>query len=140
MSLILDTNVLSELRKKRPHARVTAWFKREPLEACYVSVVTLGEIEQGIAQTNDSIQARVLRRWLEGVLLPAFRDHILPLGESEMRLWGRLRGEGFRIGRPVAVTDALLAATAIRHDYTLATRNVTDFEGLGVRLFNPWEV
>ena len=138
MSLILDTNVLSELRKKRPHPRVTAWFKQERIESCFVSAVTLGEIEQGIAQTSDAALGHALQEWLDGTLLPTFQGRVLSLGESEMRLWGRLRGKGFRIGRPVAVTDALLAATALQHEFTLVTRNVTDFDGLGVRLFNPW--
>jgi toxin FitB len=133
--LLLDTNVLSELRKgDRASPQVRAWFENQIAEDLYVSVLTLGEIRRGIERirVRDPKSSAVLERWLERVK----REHsrrILPIGEGVADRWGR-----FGVSHPVPTVDALLAATALEHDLVLATRNEADVAHTGVAWINPF--
>lgn len=135
MSYLVDTNVLSELRRKQPQAQVVAWFAARPPQSLYLSVLTLGEIRKGIERLGDPVRQQPLLDWLEVGLPNYFLGRLLVVDAHTADRWGRLLGSA---GRPLPAVDSLLAATALQHDLTLVTRNTADFEGTGVRLINPW--
>ena len=135
MTYLLDTNVLSETRKRQPEAGVANWIAATPPDRLHVSVLTLGEIEQGIARVRgrgDQSQAAALERWLRDVQA-GFEDRVLPVTLPVAAAWGRQQ-----YTRPLPVIDALLAATARVHGLTMVTRNVKDFEVAGVQVLNPF--
>ena len=131
---LLDTNVVSELRRPRPHGAVLAWLADVSADQLFVSSVTIGEIQAGIEITReqDAARAEELRDWLDKVVDSYV---ILPMDASVFREWARLMHR-----RSSALTeDAMIAATAIVHRLTVVTRNVRDFEQFGVELLNPFE-
>ena len=134
MSYLVDTNVLSELRRKQPQPEVVAWFTQRPRQTLYLSVLTLGEIRKGIERLGAARQQPLLD-WLEVELPNYFLGRLLAVDAHTADRWGRLLASA---GRPLPVVDSLLAATALQHDLTLVTRNTADFAGSGVRLINPW--
>lgn len=139
MKYLLDTTVLSEARKRSPDRALAAWLDAVPEADVAISVLTLGEIERGVAAHPDTQQRVRLQTWLEDALRLRFAGRILGVDEAVASLWGRMAGASARQGRSVPVIDGLLVATARRHALTLVTRNVTDVEGLGVPVLNPWE-
>jgi toxin FitB len=135
---LLDTNVLSELRKAKSgkaDKRVVAWAAAVPAANLFLSVVTVQEIEIGVllVERRDASQGAVLRTWLDDHVLPAFEDRVLPVDTAVAR-----RSAGLHVPDPRPVRDALIAGTALVHGLTLVTRNVADFERTGVRLVDPW--
>ena len=131
---LLDTNVVSELRRPRPHGAVLGWVAGVPAEQLFVSAVTVGEIQAGIEITReqDAAKAEELEAWLDKVLASY---GVLPMDASAFREWARLMH-----GRSDTISeDAMIAATAIVHRLTVATRNVSDFLTLGVDLQNPFD-
>lgn len=135
MSYLVDTNVLSELRRKRPDPHVVHWFSARPAGTLYLSVLTLGEIRKGVEAISDQNRRLPLLDWLETDLPAFFEGRILPVDGAVAEVWGRLQA---RSGRPLPAIDSLLAATALHHGLMLVTRNVQDMEGLGATLVNPW--
>lgn len=135
MSYLIDTNVLFELRRKKPDAAVEAWFEKRPAATLYLSVLTLGEIRKGIETLHDTDRQLALRDWLEVDLPAFFTGRILAIDLAVANRWGRLMAAA---GRPVAAIDGLLAATALQHNLVLVTRNVKDFSGVPVTTINPW--
>lgn len=135
MSYLLDTNILSELRKKQPDRNVAAWFSSVDVEDLYLSPLIIGEVYQGIARIkhrNDLKQADILEQWLNE-LLQNYRTKIIPLSLDVMEVWGTLN-----VPDPLPAVDGLLAATAIANDLTLVTRNTKDVTRIGVKLLNPF--
>lgn len=135
MSYLIDTNVISELRKgKRCNPGVASWFAEVSPEEIYLSVLTVGEIRKGIEniRRRDERAAEVLEAWL-GELVAAHSDRILSVDEAIAELWGR-----FNVPDPLPVLDSLLAATASVHGLTLVTRNVRDVRQTGVECLNPF--
>ena len=135
MSYLLDTNVISELRKgKRAAPNVAAWFADLADEEIFLSVLTIGEIRRGIesVRRRDSNSAAALDRWLAS-LSEAHAERILSVDQAIVEEWGRMN-----VPDPLPVVDGLLAATARVLDLTLATRNVSDVEGTGVDLLDPF--
>jgi toxin FitB len=135
VTYLLDTNVLSETRKRQPAAGVIDWIAATPPDRLHVSVLTLGEIEQGIARVRgrgDLQQASALGRWLQDVET-GFEDRVLPVTLSIASAWGRQQ-----YAQPLPVIDALIAATARVHGMTVVTRNVKDFDLAGVEVLNPF--
>ena len=135
MTYLLDTNVLSETRKRQPAAGVVGWIAATPPGRLHVSVLTMGEIEQGIARVRgrgDSHQASALDRWLRDVET-GFEDRVIPVTLPVAAAWGRQQH-----ARPLPVIDGLIAATAQVHGMTVVTRNVRDFELAGVPVLNPF--
>lgn len=132
--ILLDTVVLSELRKARPNSGVVAYLQGQAAGSVYLSALTLGEIESGIEkQRKDSPEfADELARWLVQTELQ-FASFILPVTPSIAKLWGQLSAQTGNRG-----IDNLIAATALCHNLTVVTRNVKDFEPTGVRVFNPF--
>ena len=138
MSFLLDTCALSELTKPRPDAGLLRWLDEADETALYLSVITLGEIRQGIAALANSKRKRELERWLEEDMTARFAERLLPFGAAEAEEWGRLSGEARRKGSSPPVIDAMLAATARVHDLAVVTRNTSDFESLAINVENPW--
>ena len=135
MSYLIDTNVLSELRRKAPDSGVVDWFSQRPPATLHLSVLRLGEIRKGIESISDDARRQSLIDWLETDLPTFFTGRILPVDGAVADRWGRLVATA---GRPLPAIDSLLAATALKHDLVLITRNVKDFAGLPVQIFNPW--
>ncbi len=136
MTYLLDTNVLSETRKPRPSASVVGWIAATPPDLLHVSVLTLGEIEQGIERIRgrgDRLQATALEGWLSQVEA-GFEDRILPVTVPVAAAWGRQH-----YARPMPAIDALIAATARVHGLTVVTRNVKDFAPAGLNMLNPFD-
>ena len=135
MSFLVDTNVISELRKgARANPRVAAWFADLAEEEVYLSVLTVGEIRNGIERImrRDRRAATALDRWLR-TLVRDYEDRVLPVDRAVAEQWGRLS-----VPDPLPVIDALLAATAAVHGLVLATRNVKHLERTEVPLFDPF--
>lgn len=139
MAYLLDTNVVSEAIKPRPAARVVDWLAAQSSVDVYLSVLTLGEIEQGIVRSPHPRRAERLTHWLEDELKPQFGRRILPIDAQVMKTWGRVTGQALLRGQPASYADSLLAATAIAHDLTLVTRNTRDVVALPVQTLNPWD-
>jgi predicted nucleic acid-binding protein len=138
VSYLLDTNVVSELRKpaRRAARPVREWAARQVTHELSISVVTVMEIEIGVArmERRDTAQGRILRNWFEQDLLAAFADRMLPITLDVVR-----RAAHLHVPDPRPERDVLIAATALTRGLTVATRNTADFELLGVPLLNPWD-
>jgi Predicted nucleic acid-binding protein, contains PIN domain len=137
--LLLDTNVVSELRKARAgkaDKNVVAWAASASAGTMFVSAITVQELEIGVllAERRDPNQGVVLRRWLETQVLPAFAERILPVDTAVVR-----RSAVLHIPDPRPIRDSLIAATALVHEMPVVTRNVTDFAPMGVEIINPWQ-
>jgi predicted nucleic acid-binding protein len=135
VSYLLDTNVVSEFRKRSPDGRASDWIRSVKSSELYLSVLVIGEIRQGIERLarRDPAQAAAIESWSDR-LVAGYADRIVPVTVEIADMWGRLNA-----GAPVPLVDGLLAATALVHDWTLVTRNVADMERTGVRLLNPFE-
>ena len=134
MKYLLDTNVVSELRRKTPEPKVQAWVRRADPVTLHISVLTLGEIAKGveILARRDAAAANALRRWLDG-LREHYADRLVAVDAAIAEEWGRLSAT-----RPLPVVDALLAATARVRGMTLVTRNARDVKGTGAAVVDPW--
>jgi hypothetical protein len=135
---LLDTNIVSELRKAkagRADENVTAWAASVPASSLFVSVITVLELELGtlLVERRDPTQGGVLRAWLDGHVLPAFAGRILAVDTAVAQ-----RCASLHVPDPRADRDALIGATALVHGMTVATRNVADFEPIGVQILNPY--
>ncbi|MDO9227652.1 MAG: type II toxin-antitoxin system VapC family toxin [Pseudomonadota bacterium] len=135
MSYLIDTNVLSELRRKSPHPDVVAWMRQRRPDSLYISVLTLGELRKGIETLADGDKKLQLRDWLENDLPVFFRGRVLLIDAAVAQRWGCLQAE---MGRPIPAVDSLLAAQALHAGMKLVTRNVKDFAYPGLEVINPW--
>lgn len=136
---LLDTNVVSELRKVRTgkaDKRVAKWADAVSAADLYLSAISVHELEMGVLliERKDPAQGNVLRAWLDEHVLPAFAGRILPVDEAVARRCAMLH-----VPDPAPIRDSLIAATALVHGMTVVTRNVADFEPMGVMLLNPWD-
>lgn len=134
MNYLLDTNVISELRKRDPDAGVMSWYSSVRSADLHLSVLVVGEIRQGIERLarRDRAQATAYEKWLAD-LLDLYADRVVPLTAEIADAWGRLN-----VPDRLPVVDGLLAATALVHDWTLVTRNLADVSRTGVRLIDPF--
>jgi toxin FitB len=134
MNYLLDTNVVSEIQRKRPNQRVATWMKNADPASLYISVLTLGEIAKGAARVarRDIAQAAVFQQWLDATRLQ-FVNRVIAIDTEISVTWGRLNAN-----RPLPVVDRLLAATALVRGMTLVTRDTRDIADTGVRTINPW--
>jgi predicted nucleic acid-binding protein len=139
VSFLLDTSVISELVKKSPHAPVLKWIGGQDESSLYLSVVTIGELEKGIARLMASTRKSRLQSWVRRDLVERFGARLLPIDVRAAARWGALTGESEKRGQPLPVIDSLIAATALVHGLAVVTRNVSDFERCGVACMNPWD-
>jgi predicted nucleic acid-binding protein len=136
---LLDTNVISELRKVRagkadPH--VAAWVRTVPPASLFLSAIVIQELEIGtlLAERRDPSKGAILRAWLNDHVLPSFAERILPIDTAVAR-----RSAALHVPDPRPIRDALIEATALTHGMTVVTRNLADFESTGVQVLNPWD-
>lgn len=137
---LLDTNVVSELARSRIEPKVRSWVAAQQFGALLISVVTIGEMEKGFTTMSDLQRRARLESWLERKLIELFRGQVLSVTQAIAKRWGTFDGQRQMAGRPLAVPDGMIAATAFEHGLTVVTRNVKDFVDLGVPLLNPWEL
>jgi toxin FitB len=135
---LLDTNVISELRRPRPDPQVLAFVAAQPLESLFISSVTLAEIRFGIERVADMAHRAELTDWLTHKVRPMFAQRVLPVSEDVMFKWRLLVEEGRKAGHTYSQPDLIIAATALHHGLTVVTRDVGDYERAHVPLTDPW--
>jgi toxin FitB len=135
---LLDTNIVSELRKPNCHPAVKQWSDSQPPQSFYLSTVTLAEIRFGIERVNDIDFRQELTRWLDTTLRPWFSDRILAVDEDTILLWRQMVEKGRKQGYTYSQPDLFIAAIAALHDLCVVTRNVVDFKKSGIAVFNPF--
>ncbi len=135
---LLDTNVLSELRRPRPDPKVVEFVAAQPLETLFVSTVTLAEIRFGIELVGDASRRAELNEWLTHKVRPLFDGRILPVSEDIMFKWRLLVESGRKAGHTFTQPDLIIAATGLQHDLTVVTRDTGDYAKTRVTLLNPW--
>jgi predicted nucleic acid-binding protein len=134
VTFLLDTNVVSEIRKRSPDPNVAAWIAAVPASELFLSVLVVGELRAGVQRLarRDPAQAGMIDDWLQR-LVTAYGDRIVPVTVDIAEVWGRLN-----VPDPLPVVDGLLAATALAHGWTLVTRNTADVASTGVAVLNPF--
>ena len=137
MRTLLDTNVVSELRRPRPDPRVVARVEAMDPDDLFLASVTFGELTHGVRRMDAGRRRDDLQAWLDR-LEAAYGDRILPFDRDAARIWGELLARCATAGRTLPLEDAQIAAIALRFDLTLMTRNVRNFEHTGVRVVDPW--
>ena len=135
---LLDTNVVSELIKPSPDARVAAWIRATEETDLHLSVLTFAEIRYGIEKLPQGGRRERLRRWMDTDLVDRFEGRILGVDRTIGELWGVIMARGFAVSVRLPVMDTLLAATAEHHGMTMVTRNIRDFARAGVATLDPW--
>lgn len=135
---LLDTNILSELRRLKPEPRVISFVATQPLDLLYVSTVTMAEIRFGIELTADPNRRAELQDWLMNQVRPMFEERILPLSEDILLKWRLIVEDGRKAGHTFSQPDLFIAATALQHGLTVVTRNTRDYERARAPVLNPW--
>lgn len=138
MKFLLDTNVISEPKQKKPNKKVLEWLDAQDESKIYLSVLSIGEIRKGIARLESGKKKAELDEWLEK-LRRRFAQRLVPLSEKTFLVWGRMYGEFENKGVVRSTLDSLLEATALEHDLILVTRNIKNFQNSQVTILNPWE-
>lgn len=138
MNYLMDTCLLSEVRKNTPNPSVIEWISQCDENAMYISALSIGELQYGISQLPESHKKNGLIMWFND-LTDSFDGRILPVSHTVSILWGNTRARLKKQGIQLPVIDGLIAATAEVHSMTLVTRNSKDFKNTSVQLFNPWE-
>lgn len=136
---LLDTNIISELRRPRPAQRVVAFVAAQPLESLHISAVTLAEIRFGIELVADAGRRAELSDWLTHKVRPMFAQRVLPVSEDIMFKWRLLVEEGRKSGHTFSQPDLIIAATALEHGLTVVSRDTADYEKARVPVLNPWK-
>jgi hypothetical protein len=136
---LLDTNVLSELRRPRPEPKVVSFVAAQPLDLLFVSTVTLAELRFGIELVADANRRAELNEWLTHKVRPMFAERILQVTEDIMFKWRLLVEDGRKSGHTFSQPDLIIAATGLQHGLTVVTRDTGDYEKTRVSLFNPWQ-
>lgn len=139
MNFLLDTNVISEPKQKKPNKKVLEWLDAQNESKIFLSVLTVGEIRKGITRLESGKKKTELEMWLEKLRI-RFARRILPLSEKTFLVWGKMCGEFENKGIVRSALDSLLEATALEHDLILVTRNVKNFQNSQVTILNPWEI
>jgi predicted nucleic acid-binding protein len=135
---LLDTNILSELRRPRPERKVVAFVTAQPLESFYVSSVTFAEIRFGIELVPDTKRRSALQDWLTHKVRPMFEQRVLEVTEDVMFRWRLLVEDGRSAGHTFSQPDLIIAATALHHGLTVVSRDESDYRRAGAPVFNPW--
>jgi predicted nucleic acid-binding protein len=135
---LLDTNILSELRRPRPERKVLAFVATQPLELLYVSSATFAEIRFGIELVTDASRRAALNDWLAHKVRPMFEQRVLAITEDIMFKWRLLVEEGRKAGHTFSQPDLIIAATALHHGLTVVSRDISDYRKAHASVFNPW--
>jgi predicted nucleic acid-binding protein len=135
---LLDTCVLSEFVRPKPAQSLIHWLRTHDESLMGISVISLGEIQSGIACMQESRRRNSLQTWLDDELIPRFETRIISVEQKDALMWGKLTGEGKALGQPLPSTHALLAATASTRGLTMVSRNEKEFIRYPVKLINPW--
>lgn len=138
MNVLLDTNVLSEVRRPAPDPKMLAWLDTVDEDRAFISVASIAELRRGIALMDDGRRREALTAWLAEDLPARFAGRILPIDPAIAERWGYLMAQARQSGFALSVMDGFFAATALVRELVLATRNTKDFAPLGVSLLNPW--
>jgi predicted nucleic acid-binding protein len=138
LGILLDTNVISELIKPTPEPVVVEWIGSQSIKNLYLSAITIGELARGVARLPESRKRKHLDQWVTSTLPRQFEGRILPFDHHTAVIWGNIMGYGDRNGCPRSTVDTQIAAIAKQHNLCVATRNFSDFEGIGLPLINPW--
>lgn len=139
MKYLLDTNVISEYRKKQPNPQVVNWLNQVNAKTVYLSVITLGELQKGISKLGDGPRRTAMQEWLDNDVQAQFKGRMVPLDSDTLLLWGKLVARLEQSAKSLPLIDSLIAATALQGDFVLVTRNEADFAIAGVKLLNPWK-
>lgn len=139
MSYLLDTNILSELVKPQPNAGVVDWILENPEPLCFISVVTLSELQFGVERMPASSRQAQIKSWLNHDLRARFAGRIMNIEERIAMQCGTFRAIRQNLGIPLAIADGLIAASAMMHNLAVVTRNTKDFEHLDIQLINPFQ-
>mgnify|MGYP001814027627 CR=1 FL=1 len=139
MKYLLDTCVLSELVKKKPDQRVVEWISGIEESKLFVSVLTIGEIHKGIEKMPESRRREMLLQWVDEDLRERFRGRIIPFDLQVAAVWGKMQAKAEMSGKTMPIIDGMIAATAVEHNLTVATRNISDMEAGKAVLVNPWD-
>ena len=139
MKVLLDTNVLSEVRRPSPDVKVLAWLNGLDEDRAFISVASIAELKRGIALMDAGRRREALSAWLADDLPARFAGRILPINRAIAERWGDLMAHARQSGFALSVMDGFFAATALAKELVLATRNTKDFVPLGLPLFNPWD-
>lgn|SRR3989338_8479387 len=140
MSYLLDTCILSIARKASQNAEILKkWLNRYAETSFFISAISIGEIQMGISKIHqeDRPKKEIFESWLLGYLIPRFEGRILDVDRETCLIWGQVRGEAQKKGKPIPAIDALIAASALQHRMVLVTENTKDFLATGVSLVNP---
>lgn len=135
---LLDTNILSELRRPKPEPKVVSFVAGQPLESLHISIVTLAEIRFGIEVLPDITRRSELNDWLAHKVRPMFEQRVLPITEDVMLKWRLLVEEGRKAGHTFSQPDLIIAVTAQHYGMTIVSRDTDDYEKAHVAVFNPW--
>lgn len=135
---LLDTNILSELRRPKPERKVNAFVEAQPLDLLFISAVTLAELRFGIELLPDVARRLDLNDWLTHKVRPMFEQRVVPVTEDVMFKWRLLLEEGRKVGHTFSQPDLIIAATAQHHGLTVVSRDTTEFAKANVAVFNPW--
>lgn len=135
---LLDTNILSELRRRRPEPKVLEFIAGQPLELLYISVVTLAEIRFGIEQLPELPRRSELNDWLAHKVRPLFEQRVLPITEDVMLKWRLLVEEGRKTGHTFSQPDLIIAATGLHHGLSVVSRDTAEYLMARAPVFNPW--
>ena len=139
MKYLLDTCVISELIKPQPNPSVIEWIKSKDEENFYISVLTIAEIQKGRSKLPESKRKDNLQDWLDNNLHQRFYGRIFDISNEIAACWGKIQGEAELKGKKMSVIDSFIAATGIIFDCTVVTRNVSDTQESGCKVYNPWE-
>lgn len=137
--IVLDSNVISELMRREPDQRVLGWIRRQNTAQLYLTALSAAEIRRGIALLPDGKRKRDLEQSFEDFLVKGFEQRILPFTTETSRVYAPIYRARVKAGLGVGELDLLIAAIAKQHQADLATRNLSDFEGCGIRIINPWK-
>lgn len=138
MNYLLDTCVISEMVKPKPNKKVISWVSTQNENNLFLSVITLGEVQRGIAKLTDSKKKKALKIWLQTDLRERFSGRIVPIDDQVALSWGVLQASAEQHGVTIPSIDGLIAATGITHNMTVVTRNTQDMGASGAVLFDPW--
>ena len=138
--IVLDTNVLSELMRQQPAAAVLTWANQLNPQEVAITAMNEAEILQGIARLPDSQRRQQLQQGWETLLSTVFQQQVLPFNSAAAQWFAARVSHREGLGRPISTADAVIAATALAHDGQLATRDTADFDAIGLKLINPWDL